>query len=78
MLEKNLHLHGFWWTPVSPANAKPAIIPFQFDNTNTRTPSDDIDDIISFQLEDVTSPIDGGIVADVTVNLDYKELTSFL
>ena len=51
----------------------PAIIPFQFDTTNTRTPNGDINDIISFQLEDVTSPIDGGIVADVTVNLDYVD-----
>lgn len=51
----------------------PAIIPFQFDNTNTRTPNGDINDIISFHLEDVTSPIDGGIVADVTVNLDYVD-----
>ncbi|NMG07282.1 hypothetical protein [Brasilonema sp. UFV-L1] len=51
----------------------PAIIPFQFDNTNTRTPNGDINDIVSFHLEDVTSPIDGGIVADVTVNLDYVD-----
>ncbi|KAB8317872.1 hypothetical protein SD81_021780 [Tolypothrix campylonemoides VB511288] len=51
----------------------PAIIPFQFYSTNTRTPNGDINDIISFRLEDVTSPIDGGIVADVTVNLDYVD-----
>ena len=51
----------------------PAIIPFQFDTTNTRTPNGNINDIISFRLEDVTSPIDGGIVADVTVNLDYVD-----
>ncbi|AUB36098.1 Ca2+-binding protein, RTX toxin-related [Nostoc flagelliforme CCNUN1] len=51
----------------------PAIIPFQFDSTNTRTPNGNINDIISFRLEDVTSPIDGGIVADVTVNLDYVD-----
>jgi curli biogenesis system outer membrane secretion channel CsgG len=51
----------------------PAIIPFQFDSTNTRTPNGNINDIISFRLEDITSPIDGGIVADVTVNLDYVD-----
>ncbi|MBD2777116.1 hypothetical protein [Iningainema tapete] len=51
----------------------PAIIPFQFNNTNTRTPNGNINDIVSFRLEDVTSPIDGGIVADVTVNLDYVD-----
>ncbi|MBD2725033.1 hypothetical protein H6G96_01510 [Nostoc sp. FACHB-892] len=51
----------------------PAIIPFQFDSTNTRTQNGGINDIISFRLEDVTSPIDGGIVADVTVNLDYVD-----
>ncbi|KAB8335519.1 hypothetical protein SD80_004200 [Scytonema tolypothrichoides VB-61278] len=51
----------------------PAIIPFQFDNTNTRTPNGYINDTVSFHLEDVTSPIDGGIVADVTVNLDYVD-----
>ncbi|HYX18285.1 MAG TPA: hypothetical protein VE944_28755 [Nostoc sp.] len=54
-------------------DAAPAIIPFQFDSTSTRTPNSDINDIISFRLEDVTSPIDGGIVADVTVNLDYLD-----
>ena len=54
-------------------DAAPAIIPFQFDTTNTRTPNGNINDIISFRLEDVTSPIDGGIVADVTVNLDYVD-----
>ncbi|WP_201800768.1 hypothetical protein, partial [Dulcicalothrix desertica] len=31
----------------------------------------DISDIVSFNLQDVTSPIDGGIVTDVTINLDY-------
>jgi hypothetical protein len=51
----------------------PAIIPFQFDSTNTRTPSGESDDLVSFQLEDVTSPIDGGIVTDITVNLDYVD-----
>ncbi|NJK50052.1 hypothetical protein HC931_19655 [Candidatus Gracilibacteria bacterium] len=51
----------------------PAIIPFQFDNTTTRTPNGDINDVVSFQLEDVTSPIDGGIVTDITVNLDYVD-----
>ncbi|MDJ0633489.1 MAG: calcium-binding protein [Xenococcaceae cyanobacterium MO_188.B29] len=49
----------------------PAIIPFQFDSTTTRTPNGDLNDLVSFQLEDVTSPIDGGIVTDITVNLDY-------
>lgn len=51
----------------------PAIIPFQFNSTITRTPNGDINDIVSFQLEDVTSPIDGGIVADITINLDYVD-----
>ena len=51
----------------------PAIIPFQFDTTNTRTPNGNINDIISFRLEDIISPIDGGIVVDVTVNLDYVD-----
>ncbi|MBW4429510.1 MAG: hypothetical protein KME50_35380 [Nostoc desertorum CM1-VF14] len=54
-------------------DVSPKIIPFQFDSTNTRTPNGNINDIISFRLEDITSPIDGGIVADVTVNLDYVD-----
>ncbi|KYC36347.1 hypothetical protein WA1_42270 [Scytonema hofmannii PCC 7110] len=54
-------------------DVSPKVIPFQFDTTNTRTPNGNINDIISFRLEDVTSPIDGGIVADVTVNLDYVD-----
>ncbi|MBD2536469.1 hypothetical protein H6G97_47230 [Nostoc flagelliforme FACHB-838] len=54
-------------------DVSPKIIPFQFDSTNTRTPNGNINDIISFRLEDITSPIDGGIVADITVNLDYVD-----
>jgi hypothetical protein len=52
-------------------DVEPKIIPFQFDNTVTRTANGNINDIVSFNLQDVTSPIDGGIVTDVTVNLDY-------
>ncbi len=54
-------------------DVEPKIIPFQFDSTNTRTPNGKLNDIISFNLEDVTSPIDGGIVTDVNVHLDYVE-----
>jgi hypothetical protein len=52
-------------------DVEPKIIPFQFDNTVTRTANGYISDIVSFSLQDITSPIDGGIVTDVTVNLDY-------
>ncbi|WP_201800769.1 hypothetical protein, partial [Dulcicalothrix desertica] len=47
-------------------DVEPKIIPFQFDNTVTLTSNGDISDIVSFNLQDVTSPIDGGIVTDVT------------
>jgi hypothetical protein len=52
-------------------DVEPKIIPFQFDNIVTLTPDGDINDIVSFNLQDVKSPIDGGIVTDVNVNLDY-------
>jgi hypothetical protein len=52
-------------------DVEPKIIPFKFDSNVTLTPNGYISDIVSFSLQDITSPIDGGIVTDVTVNLDY-------
>lgn len=54
-------------------DVEPKIIPFQFDSTNTRTSNGKLNDIVSFNLEGVESPIDGGIVTDVRVSLDYVE-----
>ena len=54
-------------------DVEPKIIPFQFDSTNTRTPNGKLNDIISFNLEDVTSPIDGGIVTDVRETPPWKD-----
>ena len=54
-------------------DVEPKIIPFQFDSTISRTGSGEIDGEVSFELEDVTSSIYGGIVADVGINLDYAD-----
>ncbi len=73
LTDKNLGLSDVLDSLSVKLDVAPAIIPFQFDSTNTRTPKGDINDIISFRLEDVKSPIDGGIIADITVNLDYVD-----
>jgi hypothetical protein len=52
-------------------DVEPKIIPFQFDSTITQTDSGEINDVVSFELEDVTSPIVSASVADVGVQLDY-------
>ncbi|WP_201800767.1 hypothetical protein, partial [Dulcicalothrix desertica] len=52
-------------------DVEPKIIPFQFDSTVTRTVNGDINDIVSFQLEDILLPIDGANVTDVTVKLNF-------
>ena len=52
-------------------DVEPKIIPFQFDTTFTQTDSDEINDVVSFELANLTSSIYGGIVADVSVELDY-------
>ena len=54
-------------------DVEPKIIPFQFDSTISRTDSGEIDGEVSFNLQNVTSPIYGGIVTDVGVNLDYAD-----
>ena len=52
-------------------DVEPKIIPFQFDSTFTQTGGGEINDVVSFELANVTSSIYGGIVADVSVELDY-------
>lgn len=52
-------------------DVEPKIIPFQFDSTFTQTDSGEINDVVSFELEDVTSTIDGASVSVVGVKLDY-------
>ena len=54
-------------------DVEPKIIPFQFDSTISRTDSGELNGEVSFNLQDVTSSIYGGIVADVGVNLDYAD-----
>ncbi|MGL5834491.1 MAG: hypothetical protein ACRC1Z_14840 [Waterburya sp.] len=54
-------------------DVEPKIIPFQFDSTFTQTDSGEINDVVSFELENVKSQIYGGIVADISVDLDYAE-----
>ena len=52
-------------------DVEPKIIPFEYESTTIQTDSGEIDDVVSFQLEDVTSTIDGASVSDVAVKLDY-------
>ena len=54
-------------------DVEPKIIPFQFDSTITQTNSDEFNSEVSFNLQNLTSSIYGGIVADVRVNLDYAD-----
>lgn len=54
-------------------DVEPKIIPFQFDSTFTQTDSGEINDLVSFELENVTSTIDSANVADVGVQLDYVD-----
>ena len=49
----------------------PNLIPFEYESTTTQTDSGEINDVVTFELEDVASAIDGANVADVTVELDY-------
>lgn len=52
-------------------DVSPKIIPFEFNTTNTRTPSGDINDIVSFKLEDILLPVRGSSVTDVKVSFDF-------
>jgi hypothetical protein len=52
-------------------DVSPKVIPFQFDNTNSRTSDGDINDIVSFQLKDIQLDVTNTENADVTVTLDY-------
>lgn len=54
-------------------DVSPKIIPFEFDSTTTRTASGQVNDIVSFQLEDILLPIDGTSITDVAVSLDYVD-----
>ena len=54
-------------------DVEPKIIPFQFDTTITRTDSGEINDVVSFELKDVISPIVDASVADIGVELDYVD-----
>ncbi|MFN6472802.1 MAG: hypothetical protein RMY36_024435 [Nostoc sp. SerVER01] len=54
-------------------DVSPKIIPFEFDSITTRTASGQVNDIVSFQLEDILLPIDGTSITDVAVSLDYVD-----
>ncbi|NEQ19887.1 MAG: hypothetical protein F6K28_11030 [Microcoleus sp. SIO2G3] len=69
--DSNIGLSGVLDSLSVNLDVSPKIIPFQFDTTITRTANGDINDIVSFQLEDILLPIDGASVADVAVNLDF-------
>ncbi|MBD2725032.1 hypothetical protein H6G96_01505 [Nostoc sp. FACHB-892] len=69
--DSNIGLSGLLDSLSVNLDVSPKIIPFQFDTTITRTANGDINNIVSFQLEDILLPIDGASVADVAVNLDY-------
>ena len=52
-------------------DVEPKIIPFEYESTTIQTDSGEINDVVTFKLEDVTSAIDRANVADVGVQLDY-------
>ena len=52
-------------------DVEPKIIPFEFDSTITQANDGEINDVVSFELENVTSPIVGANVANISVELDY-------
>ncbi|NJM88900.1 MAG: hypothetical protein HC847_18805 [Hydrococcus sp. RU_2_2] len=52
-------------------DVSPKIIPFPFDNTNTRTSDGDLNDIVSFELKDIQLDVTNKENADVTITLDY-------
>ncbi|VEP14008.1 conserved hypothetical protein [Hyella patelloides LEGE 07179] len=54
-------------------DVEPKIIPFEFDSTTTQTDSGEINDVVSFELENVTSPIVSASVSDVSIELDYVD-----
>ena len=54
-------------------DVEPKIIPFEYESTTAQTDSGEMNDVVSFELKNVTSPVVGANVSDVGVELDYVD-----